>query len=47
LFIEPAGPNWVITVPSSELKSNLSSGIYFVIAKTKNNEYRWKVAVIR
>ncbi len=47
LSIEPAGPNWVITVPSSELKSNLSSGIYFIIAKTKSNEYRWKVAVIR
>jgi len=42
-----AGPNRVIAVPSSELRSRLSSGIYFVIVKTKNNEYRWKVAVIR
>lgn len=47
LPVSIAGPNRVIAVPSSELKSNLSSGIYFVIAKTKNNEYRWKVAVIR
>jgi hypothetical protein len=47
LPVSIAGPNRVIVVPSSELKSNLSSGIYFVIAKTKNSEYRWKVAVIR
>ena len=47
LPVSIAGPNRVIAVPSSELKSNLSSGIYLIIAKTKNNEYRWKVAVIR
>jgi uncharacterized protein YegP (UPF0339 family) len=47
LPVSIAGSNHVIAVLSSELKSNLSSGIYFVIAKTKNNEYRWKVAVIR
>jgi hypothetical protein len=47
LPVSVAGPNWIITVPSSELVSCLSSGIYFVIAKVKNNEYRWKVAVIR
>lgn len=41
------GLNRVIVVSASEVKSNLSSGIYFIIAKTKNNEYRWKVAVIR
>jgi hypothetical protein len=39
--------NRVIVVRVSDLRSKLSSGIYFVIAKTKNNEYRWKVAVIR
>jgi hypothetical protein len=39
--------NRVIVVQASDLKSKLSSGVYFVIAKTKNNDYRWKVAVIR
>jgi hypothetical protein len=39
--------NHVIAIGSSDLKSNLSSGIYFIIAKTKDREYRWKVAVIR
>jgi hypothetical protein len=47
LPVGPAGSNWVIALQSSELKSCLSSGIYFIIAKVKNNEYRWKVAVIR
>jgi hypothetical protein len=37
----------VVAVSGADLKSKLSSGVYFVIAKTKNNEYRWKVAVIR
>jgi hypothetical protein len=37
----------VIVVAASEVKSQLSSGIYFVVARTKNNDYRWKVAVIR
>ncbi|MGA3287573.1 MAG: MXAN_6640 family putative metalloprotease [Bacteroidota bacterium] len=41
------GLNRVIVVLASEVKSKLSSGIYFVIAKTVNNEYKWKVAVIR
>jgi hypothetical protein len=36
-----------IVVPTSEIKSKLSSGIYFVIAKTANSDYKWKVAVIR
>jgi len=47
LPVSIAGSNRVIVVQSSELKSCLSSGIYFVIAKTINSEYRWKVAVIR
>lgn len=37
----------VISVPTAILRAKLSSGIYFVIAKTTNNEYRWKVAVIQ
>lgn len=36
-----------ITVPTSLLKSKLSSGIYFVIATVNGNEYKWKVAVIK
>jgi hypothetical protein len=36
-----------ILVPSADLRSRLSSGIYFIIARTNNFEYRWKVAVIR
>jgi hypothetical protein len=37
----------VIAVAASEIKSQLSSGIYFVVARTKNQDYRWKVAIIR
>ena len=36
-----------IVVPTPEVKSKLSSGIYFIIAKTTNSDYKWKVAVIR
>jgi hypothetical protein len=36
-----------ILVPTSEVKSKLSSGIYFILAKTANSDYKWKVAVIR
>ena len=36
-----------IVVPTSEVKSKLSSGIYFILAKTVNSNYKWKVAVIR
>ena len=36
-----------IVVPTSEVKSKLSSGIYFIMAKTANSDYKWKVAVIR
>jgi hypothetical protein len=37
----------VIAVSGAELKSKLSSGVYFVIAKTKKKDYQWKVSVIR
>lgn len=36
-----------IVIPTSEVKSKLASGIYFIIAKTANSDYKWKVAVIR
>jgi hypothetical protein len=37
----------VIAVSGADLKSKLSSGVYFVIAKTKKKDYQWKVSVIR
>jgi hypothetical protein len=37
----------VIAVPSVDLRSKLSTGIYFIAVKTKKNTYQWKVAVIR
>jgi hypothetical protein len=37
----------VIVVPTNEVRSKLSSGIYFVIARTANHDYKWKIAVIR
>jgi hypothetical protein len=41
------GGTRVIEVPASELKSKLSSGIYFILAKTVKSDYQWKVAVIQ
>ena len=43
---EYSGENFIF-VPSTDLRSCLSSGIYFVIARIDNSDYRWKVAVIR
>ena len=40
------GANYIL-VPSSDLQSHLSSGVYFVIARVNESQYRWKVAVIR
>ncbi len=37
----------MVSVSSATLRSHLSSGIYFVVAKTAKSEYKWKVAVIR
>jgi hypothetical protein len=36
-----------IYVPGSDLQSRLASGVYFVVARVNQTEYRWKVAVIR
>ena len=41
------GGTRVIEVPASAIQSKLSSGVYFIIAKTMNGDYKWKVAVIR
>ena len=47
LNVNNEGGFQAIIVPTSEVKSKLSSGIYFIIAKTVNSDYKWKVAVIR
>ena len=39
--------NQFIIVPSFAIRSRLSSGIYFVVAKIADSEYTWKVAVIQ
>ena len=39
--------NRMVVIPTSDVKSKISSGVYFVIAKTARSDYKWKVAVIR
>jgi hypothetical protein len=39
--------NQFIVVPSFAIRSRLSSGIYFVVAKIADSEYTWKVAIIQ
>jgi len=41
------GGTYVIEIPASAINSKLSSGVYFIIAKTVNSDYKWKIAVIR
>jgi hypothetical protein len=41
------GGTRVIAVPALDIKSKLASGIYYILAKTVNRNYQWKVAVIR
>jgi hypothetical protein len=36
-----------IVVPSGQIRSHLSSGIYFVVARIDGSEYQWKVAIIQ
>ena len=37
----------VAYLPSSDLSGNVNSGVYFVVLKTKEQEYRWKVAILQ
>jgi hypothetical protein len=37
----------VVVVKTSSVRSKLSSGIHFVIAKTPTKDYQWKIAVIK
>lgn len=39
--------NRVVAIPARDIRNNVSSGIYFVIAKTAESEYQWKVAIIQ
>jgi hypothetical protein len=37
----------VVAVNGPDFQSKLSSGVYFVVARTKKRDYQWKVSVIR
>jgi hypothetical protein len=37
----------IVSIPSADLRSHLSSGTYFVLAKTETKDYQWKIVVIR
>lgn len=37
----------VVEVPASDLRSDIATGIYFVIARFGEQEYKWKVAIIQ
>jgi len=37
----------VIAIPTQNLRSKIASGVYVVLARVAEHEYRWKVAVIR
>jgi hypothetical protein len=39
--------NQFIAVPSFAIRSRLSTGIYFVVAKIADSEFTWKVAIIQ
>ncbi|MBI3005017.1 MAG: hypothetical protein HYY49_06325 [Ignavibacteriales bacterium] len=39
--------NRLVNVPSTLLHSKVASGVYFIVAKVAENEYRWKVAIIQ
>ncbi len=39
--------NQFVSIPSSAIRSQLNSGVYFIVAKVAGNEYRWKVAIVR
>jgi hypothetical protein len=36
-----------VDVPASDIRGSVSSGIYFVVAKCGDAEFKWKVAIIR
>lgn len=37
----------VVEVPSSDLRGDVATGIYFVVARCGEEEYKWKVAIIQ
>lgn len=36
-----------VEVPVSDLRTDLATGVYFIVAKTRGEEHTWKVAVIQ
>jgi hypothetical protein len=36
-----------VEVPASDLRSEVATGVYFVIARAGEHEFKWKVAVIQ
>lgn len=36
-----------ISIPASELRTKVQSGVHFVVARLKEEEYRWKIAVVQ
>jgi hypothetical protein len=36
-----------VDVPTSDLRGGVASGVYFIVAKCGDSEFKWKVAIIR
>jgi hypothetical protein len=39
--------NSYIDVPSADLRGSVPTGVYFVVVRCGDNEYKWKVAIIQ
>ncbi len=37
----------VVEVPASDLRGGVATGVYFVVARCGDSEYRWKVAIVQ
>jgi len=37
----------VVEVPAADLRNDVSTGIYFVVVLCGDEEFKWKVAIIR
>jgi hypothetical protein len=45
--VRQAFGNSYIEVPSADLRGLVPTGVYFVVARCGDNEYKWKVAIIQ
>lgn len=45
--VRQAFGNSYIDVPSADLRGSVPTGVYFVVARCGDNEYKWKVAIIQ